>query len=130
MTVQRQLPAALSGEVSYVARRGYNNQRKRNINQLLPGTIQANPGINPNALRPFRGMGIIGRAENTGRTEYDALQISANRRLSAGLQFGLGYTFSGNLDIGANSNPTSGSFGLVTSKTGSRTMQFVLQYRF
>jgi hypothetical protein len=31
---------------------------------------------------------------------------------------------------GANSNPTSGSFGLVTSKTGSRTMQFVVQYRF
>jgi hypothetical protein len=31
---------------------------------------------------------------------------------------------------GANSNPTSGSFGLVTSKTGNRTMQIVLQYRF
>ena len=30
----------------------------------------------------------------------------------------------------ANSNPTSGSFGLVTSKTGSRTVQLVLQYRF
>ena len=99
--MQRQLPAALSVEVSYVARRGYNNQRKRNINQLPPGTIQANPGINPNALRPFRGMGIIGLAENTGRTEYDALQISANRRLSAGLQFGLGYTFSRNLDNGS-----------------------------
>jgi Carboxypeptidase regulatory-like domain len=101
VTVQRQLPAKLSAEVSYVARRGYNNQRKRNINQLLPGAIQANPAINPNALRPFRGMGIIGLAENTGRTEYDALQISANRRLSAGLQFGLGYTFSRNLDNGS-----------------------------
>jgi hypothetical protein len=31
---------------------------------------------------------------------------------------------------GANSNPTSGSFGLVTSKTGNRTMQLILQYRF
>jgi hypothetical protein len=31
---------------------------------------------------------------------------------------------------GANSNPTSGSFGLVTSKTGNRTMQLMLQYRF
>jgi hypothetical protein len=30
----------------------------------------------------------------------------------------------------ANSNPTSGSFGLVTSKTGNRTMQVMLQYRF
>lgn len=31
---------------------------------------------------------------------------------------------------GANSNPTSGTFGLVTSKTGNRTMQVVLQYHF
>jgi hypothetical protein len=101
VTVQRQLPAQLSVEVSYVARRGYNNQRKRNINQLQPGTIQANPGVNPNALRPYRGMGVIGFAENSGRTEYDGLQISANRRLSAGLQFGMGYTFSRNYDNGS-----------------------------
>jgi hypothetical protein len=101
VTVQRQLPAQLSVEVSYVARRGYNNQRKRNINQLQPGTIQANPGVNPNALRPYRGMGVIGFAENSGRTEYDGLQISANRRLSAGLQFGMSYTFSRNYDNGS-----------------------------
>jgi hypothetical protein len=101
VTVQRQLPAELTVEVSYVARRGYNNQRKRNLNQLPPGTIQANPGINPSALRPFRGMGIIGLAENTGRTEYDGLQISANRRLYAGLQFGVSYTFSRNMDNGS-----------------------------
>jgi hypothetical protein len=30
----------------------------------------------------------------------------------------------------ANSTPTSGSFGLVTSKTGNRTMQLILNYRF
>ena len=30
----------------------------------------------------------------------------------------------------ANSNPAAGSFGLVTSKTGNRTMQLVLAYRF
>ena len=30
----------------------------------------------------------------------------------------------------ANNNPTSGWFGLVTSKGGNRTMQLVLQYRF
>jgi hypothetical protein len=101
VTVQRQLPTQLSVEVSYVGRRGYNTQRKRNINQLLAGTVQANPGINPNALRPFRGMGVIGRAENSGRSQYDALQISANRRLSAGLQFGVSYTYSRNLDNGS-----------------------------
>jgi hypothetical protein len=102
VTVQRQLPINLSLEVSYVGRRGYNNQRKININQLQPGTVQANPGINPNALRPFLGMGIIGLAENTGKSRYDALQISANRRLSAGLQFGVNYTLSRNMDDGSS----------------------------
>jgi hypothetical protein len=102
VTLQRQLPASLSMEVSYVGRRGYNNQRKRNINELPIGTVQANPGVNPNALRPFRGLGIIGLAENSGRTRYDALQISANRRMSAGLQFGVNYTWSKNMDNGSS----------------------------
>ena len=102
VTVQRQLPGSLSLEVSYVGRRGYNNQRKRNINELPPGTVQANPGINPNALRPYRGLGIIGLAENSGRTQYNALQVSANRRMSAGLQFGVGYTWSKNMDNGSS----------------------------
>ena len=102
ITLQRQLPASLALEVSYVGRRGYNNQRKRNINELPPGTVQANPGINPNALRPYRGLGIIGLAENSGRTRYDALQVSANRRMSAGLQFGVGYTWSKNMDNGSS----------------------------
>ena len=122
VTLQRQLPASLSLEVSYVGRRGYNNQRKRNINELPPGTVQANPGINPNALRPYRGLGIIGLAENSGRTRYDALQISANRRMSAGLQFGVGYTWSRNMDNGSSetellpyANDSSSYWGIWTS---------------
>jgi hypothetical protein len=102
ITLQRQLPASFSLELSYVGRRGYNNQRKRNINELPPGTVQANPGVNPNALRPFRGLGIIGLAENSGRTRYDGMQISANRRMLAGLQFGVGYTWSKNMDNGSS----------------------------
>jgi hypothetical protein len=101
VAVQRELPSSISVEVAYVGRRGYYNQRKRNINQLLPGTVQANPGINVNALRPFRGMGIIGLSEKSGITRYNALQISVDRRMSSGLQFGFAYTFSRNMDNGS-----------------------------
>jgi hypothetical protein len=31
---------------------------------------------------------------------------------------------------GANSNPTSGQFGLITSKSGSRTIQIAMKYIF
>ncbi|MGH9161369.1 MAG: TonB-dependent receptor domain-containing protein [Vicinamibacteraceae bacterium] len=101
ITLQRELPSQISLEVSYVGRRGYHNQRKRNINQLQPGTIQTNPDVNADALRPFRGMGVIGLSENSGKSRYNALQVSVNRRLSGGLQFGVGYTYSRNMDNGS-----------------------------
>ncbi len=93
-TVQRELPWATTVEVGYVGRLGLHNQRKRNINQLLPGTLTANPSVNPNALRPFLGMGIIGIAENSGTSTYNGLQVSVERRFSSGLQFGVAYTLS------------------------------------
>jgi len=100
-TVQRELPSEISLEVAYVGRSAYHNQRKRNINQLLSGTVQANPGVNANALRPFLGMGIIGLSENTGVSRYHGLQMSVDRRLARGLQFGLAYTYSQNKDNGS-----------------------------
>jgi hypothetical protein len=93
-TLQRELPGRTTIEVGYVGRRGIHNQRKRNINQLQTGTIQANPGVNANALRPYLGMGILGLAENSGRSLYNGLQISAQRRFAQGLQFDVAYTYS------------------------------------
>jgi len=93
---QRALPWAMNVEVTYVGRVGLHNQRKRNINQLQPGTLQlpANRGVNPNFLRPFRGLGIIGMAENSGRSIYHGLQVGLERRFASGLQFGAAYTLS------------------------------------
>ena len=81
---------------------GIHNQRKRNINQLLPGTVQAYPTINPNALRPYLGMGIVGLAENSGLSMYNGLQVSLERRFATGLLFGFAYTYSKSMDNGSN----------------------------
>jgi hypothetical protein len=97
-TFQREIGWGTTVEVGYVGRRGIHNQRKRNINQLLPGTIQANPGVNANALRPYVGLGILGLAENFGSSLYNGLQVSLERRFATGLQFGLAYTFSRSTD--------------------------------
>src|SRR5262249_44075229 len=93
-TFQRELPWKTTIEVGYVGRRGIHNQRKRNINQLLPGTVQANPGVNVNAMRPYLGLGILGLAENSGLSMYNGLQISAQRRLATGFLFDVAYTYS------------------------------------
>src|SRR5438477_5721174 len=91
-TFQRDIGWGTTLEVGYVGRRGIHNQRKRNINQLLPGTVQANPGVNANALRPYVGLGILGLAENSGSSLYNGLQVSTERCSATGLQSGLAYT--------------------------------------
>jgi len=98
VTVERELPLQTTVEIGYVGRRGLHNQRKRNINQLQAGTLQANPGVNPNALRPYLGYGPIGLAENSGRSQYHGLQVSVERRMTNGLHAGVGYTFSRTTD--------------------------------
>lgn len=97
-TFQRDVGWGTTVEVGYVGRRGLHNQRKRNINQLFPGTIQANPGVNVNALRPYLGLGILGLAENSGRSTYDGLQVSIERRFASNLHFGIAYTYSRSYD--------------------------------
>ena len=49
--VQRDAPLGFVVDATYVGRKGRNLQRERNINQLQPGTVQANPGVNSAALR-------------------------------------------------------------------------------
>ena len=100
--VQREIPLGLIMDVSYVGRRGLYLQRERNINQLQPGTIQANPGVNVAALRPYLGYNVIRLSENAGRSIYNSLQISADRRYTNGFKFGFAYTLSKSEDNGSN----------------------------
>jgi hypothetical protein len=92
--VQRELPFNTVVDVTYVNRLGRNLQRERNLNQLQPGTLQANPGINPQALRPYLGFGAIRLSENAGKSTYNGLQLSVDRRYRNGLKLGMAYTLS------------------------------------
>ncbi|MPY88462.1 MAG: TonB-dependent receptor [Luteitalea sp.] len=100
--VQREIPFGFVVDVSYIGRRGQYLQRERNINQLQPGTLQANPGINTAALRPYTGYGAIRLSENAGRSIYHSLQISADRRYSNGLKVGAAYTLGKSEDNGSD----------------------------
>ncbi len=101
-TFQREVGWGTTVQAGYVGRRGIHNQLKRNINQLQPGTLQANPGINTNALRPYLGMGVIDISENSGLSRYNGLQISVQHRFSNNLQFGIAYTLSRSTDDGSS----------------------------
>jgi hypothetical protein len=116
--VQRELPWSFVVDAAYVGRRGVYLQRERNINQLLPGTLQANKDVNPAALRPYKGYGVIRLSENAGYSKYDSFQLGIDRRYTKGFSFGLAYTLgksmdnaSGKRDVMFNSFDDSGFWG-------------------
>ncbi|MBV9308287.1 MAG: carboxypeptidase regulatory-like domain-containing protein, partial [Acidobacteriaceae bacterium] len=100
--VQRDIGFSTTLEVAYVGRRGLRGQQELNINQLQPGTTFANPGVSPDALRPYAGYGAIRSTNNVSNSIYHALQVNVNRRLTKGLLFGLAYTWSKSMDFGSN----------------------------
>jgi hypothetical protein len=113
------LPWQMRGSLSYVGRAASNLERARNINQLQAGTIQANPGVNANALRPYLGFGSITLYETTGKSRYNSLQTQVERRSTRGVGFSVAYTFSRNKDDGSgrgdilpNAYDDSGYYGI------------------
>ena len=70
-----------------------------------PATGDRTP-LPDNFLRPYKGYGDINYIEFASNSNYHALQVSANRRFSSSLSFGLAYTWSKAMDLvdGNNNN--------------------------
>src|SRR6202030_141150 len=100
--VERELFWKSMLSVGYVARRGLHLQREADINQPTLATVAANPGVNINAIRPYKGFGSIRRTDNVANSLYNSLQVAWNRRFNNGLQFGASYTLSKSMDNGSN----------------------------
>ncbi len=88
-TFQRELPLNSTLSIAYVAHRGYHGWEVYDINQVPAGTLQANPKANINQLRPFKGFAAIQEEESTVNSMYNSLQVSWNRRFTAGSMFGV-----------------------------------------
>jgi hypothetical protein len=101
-TFERQMPLKTMVTVAYVGRRGLHLQQEMDINQLPVGTIQANPGINTDYLRPYKGYGVIRESDNVAISRYNSFQLNWTRRLTGGLGFGVAYTLSKSMDNGSH----------------------------
>ncbi|HKQ73607.1 MAG TPA: carboxypeptidase regulatory-like domain-containing protein [Blastocatellia bacterium] len=109
-TYEREIGFDTKVEISYVGRRSLHAQRERNINQLAVGTCPTGVGcpvipgdpqgrrFNPDALRPFKGFGIIRVTNNDANATYNSFQVGVDRRFSKGLLFGFAYTLSKSSD--------------------------------
>jgi hypothetical protein len=100
--IERELPPNSVFSIAYVGARGLHNWRVFDINQPAVGALQANPGENVNYLRPYKGYAAIQQEKSNGSSEYDSLQVSWNRRFTAGSMFGFSYTFAKSLDNSSN----------------------------
>ncbi|HEY1497224.1 MAG TPA: carboxypeptidase regulatory-like domain-containing protein [Candidatus Solibacter sp.] len=102
VTVQRELALKSVLSVGYVAHRGLHAWQVYDINQPTVGALQANPGVNVNALRPYKGFAAIQEEESGVSSTYNSLQVSWTRAFKGGSSFGVTYTFSKSMDGGSN----------------------------
>jgi len=100
-TVERQFYWDTLLSVGYVGRRGLHLQREADINQPTIATVVANPGVNIDALRPYKGYNSIRETDNVANSMYNSLQVSWNRRFVHGFAFGVAYTYSKSMDDGS-----------------------------
>jgi hypothetical protein len=114
LAIQRDIGFKTIVDVSYVGNRSQHLQQNRNLNTIPYGARfdarngdPTSPGrpLPDNFFRPNPGYGDLTYIENSGYGNYNALQLSVNRRMTSNVQFGLAYTFSKAMDL------TSGDSG-------------------
>ncbi len=102
--VQRVLPVVGSVTVTYAGSKGSNLIRPRNLNQPAPGLGDVQ------ARRPIPAYADIFFIESAGRSRYDSLQATVDRRLSRGVSVLGVYT------LGRSRDDASAFLGVPTDK--------------
>ena len=92
--VQHKLDAVTTLDVAYVGSSAANLSRTLNLNQLPVGTLQKNPGVNANALRPYPGYGNINMYVTGSNSIYNSMQVQVKRQMHGGGLLNLSYTWS------------------------------------
>ena len=106
--VQQDVGGGTVLDVSYVGNSGHRLYQTRQINTIAPGARFLDSSTDPTTggvlrdtfLRPYFGYEGIRYQENSGWSNYHALQMSLNRRFASGLQYGVAYTWSKSMGVG------------------------------
>ena len=98
LNIQREVARDLAVTVGYFGTKGTQLRIARNINQPING-LRPIPTVSASSeIRPGAALNNIVQIEGTGNSSYNALWLTANKRLSRGLQFNASYTFSKSID--------------------------------
>jgi hypothetical protein len=103
--VQRELTSSLGLTVGYFGSKGTHLRIARNLNQRINGGARPFPAVSSSsAIKPGVTLNNITMVDSAGNSSYNALWISANQRLSHGLQFNASYTYSHSIDYNSLSS--------------------------
>jgi hypothetical protein len=110
--VQREVGFHTMVDVAYVGAMGRHLLYNQNINPIPmfahfdPKNLDTTTGspMSDNYLRPYLGLGNITVYKFGATTNYHSLQVSMNRRMSHGIQYGVSYTFSKGLGVASADN--------------------------
>ena len=104
LNIQREVVKNLGVTIGYFGSKGTHLRLTRNINQFING-VRPFPALSPNSpILPLTSLNNITWREGTGNSSYNALWVTANKRLSRGLQFNASYTFSKSIDYNSQSS--------------------------
>ncbi len=105
LNVQREIVPSLAVTVGYFGSKGTHLRLSRNLNQFIGTNRRPFPTLSPNStILPGNPIGNITEREGTGNSSYNALWVTANKRLSRGLQFNASYTLSKSIDYNSQSS--------------------------
>jgi hypothetical protein len=101
-------------EMAYVGNRGYDLLQFREMNQPIYVAGQTTTATK-DLFRPYPGFSSVLRSTNWGRSEYNGLETSVQRRFTNGLGFQVAYTLSGSEDYSSHfhSGATSRTYVLA-----------------
>jgi TonB dependent receptor len=122
-TIERNLGFNTGLRLSYDGNHGSQLGYSENLNQVAPNTIGF---AKASAGEPYPLWAYISQEMNGGRSNYDAITIAGNKRLSHGLQFTNSYTFARNLANNQGYDPTA--FGSQGGGTVSDIYNINLDY--
>jgi len=99
LNVQREIVRDLSVTIGYFGTKGTHLRIARNINQPINGGARPFSSVSLSSpIRPGAGLNNIVQIESAGNSSYNALWLTATKRLSRGFQFSASYTFSKSID--------------------------------
>jgi hypothetical protein len=108
LNIQREVAQGFGISVGYFGTKGTHLRLTRNLNQTFLNAalvaVRPFPTLSPNSpIAPGVPLLNINFREGTGNSSYNALWVTANKRMARGLQVNASYTFSKSIDYNSQS---------------------------